>query len=253
MICLKKMTILLAATIAVAGQTVGQEWTSDHGFQFASGDGRQAMEYPNGTTWSGCQSQCHASTCQESASCGSTCHGSSCTFGGSLLCGKLATCPPPSFAQPFAASVQNAVNHQVQNGVAAQLVFYDYDFYLNPATYTWELSNLGIQHFEKIVRLMQCSGCPVIVQTTNNVSSDDLRQQIIIERMLSRGVAISPDRVVIGRPRVPGISGAEAQLIYARSLERDQLGQVFDTNNLGAFSGLGNSNSFGNNNSGLSR
>ncbi len=250
---LSKMAMFLAVIFFVIGQSDGQERAPEQKVQYSLSDetimsppqlspaaadsslGCSTCRFQGYAQWSNanvnygqtCQS------CQGTCGCQGTCQ-SHCGHFFGRCSGCANCCPAPSFARPFGESVNCAMNCQVQNGVTAQLVFYVNDFYPHPNTNTWELTESGVRNFEKIVCLLPLSPCPVIVQSTHDLSQDELRRQKIVELMMARGTVISPDRIIVGRPRVSGISGVEAQMIYARSLETRQLKDL-ETPDLGSF------------------
>jgi len=243
---LVQMAMFLAVIFLVVGQSDAQEGTSDQQVHYSLSDVGTCAPPPmvNPAVNDGCSTcqfqgyaqsyQAFADYAQQCRTCEATCQSHHGHLFRQLLHQHAHHCPPPSFARPFGESVNGAMCCQVQNGVTAQLAFYINDFYFHPTTNKWELTEAGVRNFEKIVCILPLSPCPVIVQSTHDHSQDELRRQKIVELMLARGTVISPDRIIVGRPRISGISGVEAQMIYARSLETRQLKDL-ETPDLGSF------------------
>jgi hypothetical protein len=132
---------------------------------------------------------------------------------------------------PFGASVHTIYRQHVENGEAARMVLYHYDFVDNTAT----LNTVGQDQVAKIAALAAQNGFPVIVERTpSNPKLAEARRLTVLKQLGQGGAIIPAERVVIGAPIANGLRGAEAEIIYQNLLSQTrERGQV-----TGAASGL---------------
>ena len=118
---------------------------------------------------------------------------------------------------PFGASVNTIYRQHVENGDAARMVLYHYDFVDNTST----LNTRGQDQVAKIAALAAQNGFPVIVERTPwNPKLAEARRLAVLRQLGRGGLMIPAERVVIGAPIANGLRGSEAEIIYQNLLSQ---------------------------------
>jgi hypothetical protein len=119
--------------------------------------------------------------------------------------------------QPLGASVQATYRAHVANGVAARMVLYHYDFVENTAA----LNIRGQDHIAEIAAMLPHYGFAVIIERTpSRPELAESRRLAVLTQLGRAGVAIPPERVVIGPPIANGLRGGEAEIIHQNLLNQ---------------------------------
>jgi hypothetical protein len=112
---------------------------------------------------------------------------------------------------PFGASIYTTYRRHVENGDAARMVLYHYDFVDNTAT----LNTKGQDQLAKIAAMLTQNGFPVIIERTpSNPQLAEARRLAILMELGQEGKIIQAERVTIGAPIANGLRGSEAEVIY---------------------------------------
>lgn len=120
---------------------------------------------------------------------------------------------------PLGASVYATYRNHIANGTAARMVLCHYDFVDGTAA----LNTHGQDHVAKIAAVLAHNGFPVIIERTPaNPALAEARRLTVLNLLGQGGVAIPPDRVVIGPPIANGLRGGEAEIIYQNLLTQTQ-------------------------------
>jgi hypothetical protein len=128
-------------------------------------------------------------------------------------------------------SVYAAACSQIQNGVAARMVLYHYDFNDAAVADPSQLSLYGHRKLDEILqRLMPCAACPVIVEATPGNPQLDACRRAYVAAMLER--ANVPIPVVVGVPPA-GLRSDEALEIHGNLLLQTKAGEAMLNNSKG--------------------
>lgn len=149
-------------------------------------------------------------------------------------------CPPLS---PQGSGVLPTLNAQVTSGLAAQLIFNQLHFTPTDDESTWRLSAAGYERLFKVTKLLQQYPGMVIVETTRDPDVDEQRKELVTRMLMQTGAIAGADQVVVGLPRVAGMSGLEAQINYQKLLMSTMNSQNSSNNNNGLNSGSNGNNS----------
>jgi hypothetical protein len=121
---------------------------------------------------------------------------------------------------PLGASLYAHMNTQIVNGALARLVLYRYDFCdpgsANPAG----LNSHGARRLAELSRIMENIGCyPLVIEPTPGKPELDEARRREVLRQLSTSTFTVPDGwVVVAQPAARGLSGEEAEAIYANQM-----------------------------------
>jgi hypothetical protein len=129
---------------------------------------------------------------------------------------------PEEFERPaLGAAVYTANNIQVNNGMAARLTLYQYDFVEGSN----QLSPRGRDQLAKIAALLPLSFSPVVIERTlDEPGLADARRAAVLAE-LGRGLFPVPaERVVVAAPAALGLRGIEADLTAQALLMRTSVG-----------------------------
>jgi hypothetical protein len=122
---------------------------------------------------------------------------------------------------PLGQSVYQTMTNQIDAGVAARMILNDFDFEPNSA-------NLNFRGREKLPQLAALAlRYPyfITVERTNyDPALADWRRQAVVKELARLPIPIAADRVVVGTPLTPGLSGVEAQLLYQSLLNQTRSG-----------------------------
>jgi hypothetical protein len=118
------------------------------------------------------------------------------------------------------------------------MVLYDYDFVCGGA----ELNLRGGDRLQQLATMCKSQAYPVIIERTPYDSSlGEARRVVVLNRLSALGIAMPPERVVIGVPLAIGLSGTEAVIIYRNLLRQTEnsgyLGQQGQGSGFGAGQG----------------
>jgi hypothetical protein len=123
---------------------------------------------------------------------------------------------------PLGQSVHAPFQAMVANGEAARMVLYRYDFVEGSDA----LNLRGRDQLGKIAALMGHNNFPLIVERTPEAPAvAEARRMAVLNILGHNGVAVAPERVVIGVPIAHGLSGYEAEVIAYPALLRSRLTQ----------------------------
>ena len=194
------------------------------------------------TIWSpcGCDDQC-SSAC-------SGCQATTCGHGTGCLMDCLTKHDPEYFqpwnARPFGSFNEHVMQTQRRNGIVAQFVFHQHDFTFNETDGFWGLSDSGVLNAEKLARLWQNAPAKILVEPSGRVDWDNARHQLAVQALVSNGLSVSNDDVVIGHSHILGLVPTEPESIYNR---RQQLSPFVQGNvssgSVGSGSTLSNASS----------
>jgi hypothetical protein len=128
-------------------------------------------------------------------------------------------------ARPFGTYLRATTVAQVENGIAAQLVLYHYDFVLPDGRPGAVLNAEGRLHLERLCGLITLSGCPVLIEVDERDPAVNFAQRAAVSAVLQQMLPGFPDeRVVIGRPAARGLNAQDAILVQQNRLLQVQAG-----------------------------
>jgi hypothetical protein len=141
-------------------------------------------------------------------------------------------------ADPFGFCVSSALNAQITNGLAAQLVFYRYDFVNVPtqrAAKPNDFANLNPQGQRQLRRVADVMSRmplpPVVIESSGNSQIDEARRQIVIAGLTdAMGSPVPAEWVVVDEPMAHPIAGEEATIIHENLLRQTEAGGSYDAN-----------------------
>jgi hypothetical protein len=132
---------------------------------------------------------------------------------------------------PLGSSLYAHGRTQVANGNAARMVFYHYDFVEGTA----QLNVRGRDKLAKMVPMLPATFNPVVVERTPTTPGlDEQRRTGLLAELSGNRFSIPPERVVIGPPVSPGLTGFEAIFVYGNQINALQSGIAAG---VGGFSG----------------
>jgi len=142
------------------------------------------------------------------------------------------------------------MNGQVMNGLAAQTVFYQYDFNNTPtpgAANSIDRAGLnfcGRQQLSRVAALVNQMPIPrVVIETSRNFQIDEARRQTVIAGLSeAMGTAVPADWVVIDEPPSNPLSGEEAQIIHENLLRQTEARGLYDANDRSSDNGSSGGN-----------
>jgi hypothetical protein len=118
---------------------------------------------------------------------------------------------------PLGALVDATYRNHVANGEAARMVLYHYDFVGSTAA----LNTHGQDHLAKIAGMLAHNGFPVIIERTpTNPALAEARRLTILNFLGGEGIALPPERVMVGAAIANGLRGGEAEIIYLNLLSQ---------------------------------
>jgi len=142
--------------------------------------------------------------------------------------------------------LHRAMNAQIGNALANQLVLYHYDFEQDdPAT---QLSHRGERQLAKYAPRALILGRPIIIEPTpGRPGVDDARRDNVIQALTQLDPSAADlwgdgQHVVVARPKEPGLSGREALHIDDNLMKRTQSGTPLESSS-GGISGGGQGSS----------
>jgi hypothetical protein len=114
---------------------------------------------------------------------------------------------------PLGESAYAHARTQVANGLAARMVFYDYDF----VDGTSQLNPRGCDKLAAVAATLPTTFFPVVVERTpTEPGLDQSRRSTLLTQLAQGTFPVPAERVVIGPRIANGMTGVEANLIYYR-------------------------------------
>jgi hypothetical protein len=141
-------------------------------------------------------------------------------------------------ADPFGFCVSGALNAQVTNGLAAQLVFYRYDFISTPtqrAAKPNDFANLNPQGRRQLRRVADVMSRmplpPVVIESSGNSQIDQARRQVVIAGLTeAMGSPVPAEWVIVDEPMAHPLAGEEAAIVHENLLRQTEAGGSYDAN-----------------------
>lgn len=137
--------------------------------------------------------------------------------------------------RPFGTFVHDHLQRQVFQGLANQLVLYRYDFSDGPGLAAAQLNARGRERLRELARMSRETGLPITIERSRgNAGMDQGRRQAVLRELERQAIALSPEMVVVARPRAIGIDGEDAEIMFLNRLEQTRargLGSVEETAN----------------------
>jgi hypothetical protein len=129
---------------------------------------------------------------------------------------------PEDFDQPpLGHSVNQHYVIHVQNGEAARMVLYQYDF----VGCTAVLNPRGKQQLAKMAAMLSHNPFPIVIEHTPYAPTlGEARRQAVMAELAQAPFPVPPERVVVGPPIANGLAGVEAERVYSNLLQRTQGG-----------------------------
>jgi hypothetical protein len=140
---------------------------------------------------------------------------------------------------------------QITNGLAAQLVFYRYDFNNNPGeggSKSPTAANLSPRGWVQMVKIGEMLNRlpvpPVVIESSNDSQLDEARRQNVIAGLTEvMGSPVPPEWVVVGEPMANPLNGEEAVIVHENLLRQTEAAGQYDANDRSSMQGNGNSGS----------
>jgi hypothetical protein len=124
-------------------------------------------------------------------------------------------------AVPLGQSVYQTFSNQVDQGIAARMILNDFDFEAGSAN----LNRRGQDKLPQVAALALRYPYFVIVERTDySPALAELRKQAVLKELARQSIPLPADRVVVGLPRTPGLSGVEAFYLYENLLNQTKSG-----------------------------
>jgi len=123
--------------------------------------------------------------------------------------------------RPFGTVVREHLQAQVFNGLADQMVLYQYDFSDGPAPAVSQLNPRGRERLRELARMSNEMGLPITIERArNNVVVDHAHRRAVLRELDRQGIRLSPEMVVVAKPRAFGIGGEDAEIMFSNLLEQ---------------------------------
>ena len=121
----------------------------------------------------------------------------------------------------FGTFLQSAMQGQIDNGLAARLILYRFDFGSGYFVKPEELNARGHRQLQRLIPLLSRTHFPLVVEATGNRHLDAARIYQV-RSVLARYAVVSRDRVQLqGTHRFPGgVRGSEAALVFDNLLRQ---------------------------------
>jgi hypothetical protein len=165
-----------------------------------------------------------------------------CPAGGPGVAGPSGAEHPKWFTHGGPYPELGAMMHQhfqihVNNGVAARMILYDFDF----ACGTDKLNVHGLDRLHRLTRLLGSYPYPLVVERTPYAPGlAEARRLVVVNLLAEHGIPIPPERVVIGPSLALPLRGVEAEIInYNLMLQTRNRGIVLGTGITGSTTGAG--------------
>ena len=114
--------------------------------------------------------------------------------------------PDAPDTSPLGQSVYQTMTNQVASGVAARMILNDFDFEPNSVI----LNFRGREKLPQLAALAMRYPYYITVERTNyDPALADLRRHAVVKEMARLSIPVSAERIVVGGPLTPGLSGVE--------------------------------------------
>lgn len=133
------------------------------------------------------------------------------------LQGKALGYPEEFVPRPLGAAVYDHGRNMVAHGEAARLTLYNYDFVQGESA----LNPRGLDQLARHAYKLAEGPFPLVIEPTPDQPTLAFNRRLaILNATATWPVPISPDRIVVGRPRATGLSGVDAQIIGTNAMDR---------------------------------
>jgi hypothetical protein len=134
---------------------------------------------------------------------------------------------PEEFCErPFGVYVRSHFHTQIANGLADQMVLYQYDFYDTAGDQAAMLNPRGLIQVGKVgelASLLYDQFFVVIVEPTGDPELDTARRLHVLEKLTELGAPVTVEQVVTTRPAGLGLDGIEAFDVYRNQLQQTRV------------------------------
>jgi hypothetical protein len=115
------------------------------------------------------------------------------------------------FEPPPGTAIYAIIHKQIENGEAALMVFYRFDFLPGDS----RLSPGGRRQLGKIARRLRRNSFPIRIEpvTPGDPNLDEERRKQVVKELNAISVPVTDDRVIIDEPPSRGLDGTDALLI----------------------------------------
>ena len=134
---------------------------------------------------------------------------------------------------------------QKSNGRLQQYVFYNFHFETMGDNQPESLTKSGIIKVSEITRIWPHTPGPIFLTPSDNPELDQQRHQIVFEALVSQGLPISPEYLVIAPRQGPGLMGIEAIQIFNQQLQGSPLNPVIGGQGSNSVFSVGSGNGSG--------
>jgi hypothetical protein len=142
---------------------------------------------------------------------------------------------PGAIPQPNGTHACQWVHAEKARADQDKFVIYHYEWSADAT----KLTPAGQEHVDTIAHALSQVPCPVVIEPSPDRHLDESRRAAVIEALANDGSAVSPDRVVLGRPEAEGRYGDEAPGIAGRMFATQSAGQGAATTSSGTGQGGG--------------
>ena len=143
--------------------------------------------------------------------------------------------PPGAIPQPSGTYACQWTHAETARADRENFVIYQYEWSADGT----KLTSFGQEHLAKIAQGLPQVPFPVVIEPGSDPRADELRRLTVLESLANGHVAITPDRVVVGRSEAEGLYGTEAAGISARMLSARGDGQGAGSTGGGATGSMG--------------
>jgi hypothetical protein len=122
-------------------------------------------------------------------------------------------------AKPLGEALYQNMKVQVDNGEAAQMALYHYDFVACGSA----LSPRGKDQLCKIAAMLPHNFYPIVIErTVDNPALAEARRLAVLQELAGGSFPVPPERVVVGPPLARGLDGIEAVIVHDNLLRQTQ-------------------------------
>jgi hypothetical protein len=128
---------------------------------------------------------------------------------------------------PAGDSVAYHTQQHINNGLAAQLVLYQFDFFEADFGDPAVLTPTGRRRLAKFTNLLLMGTVPLVIEESADPDVDAARKRHVLAQLETlTQIEFPEERIVIGYPTARGLAGDEAQVIYDNLYEQTRAGGV---------------------------
>lgn len=99
--------------------------------------------------------------------------------------------------RPFGQAVAGHFHHQIVNGLAQQMMLFEYDFLETAGRPSEQLNDRGLYQLEKIAQRYQQGLGPIVIATSGTRGLDQARKQWVEGELKKLGVSFAPEHVLV--------------------------------------------------------